>query len=178
MDVKRIENGVREILKGIGVNLQHEDFKETPERVARFFKELWKEEPKFTVFYGKNIDQLIVIDEIDTVCLCPHHLMLYSGTVSIGYLPDKKIAGLSKFGRVVDYLSGRPQIQESLTGSIVDYLQDRLKARALFVVIRASHSCMTARGVKKSRSITITSAQRGELAGTLRAEFLSLVRSK
>jgi len=178
MDVKRIECGVREILKGIGVNLQHEDFKETPERVARFFKELWKEEPKFTVFRGGTIDQLIVVDEIDMACLCPHHLMLYVGTVSIGYLPNKGMAGLSKFGRVVDYLSGKPQTQESLTENIADYLQGHLKARALFVVVRASHSCMTARGVKKARSTTITSAQRGKLANTLRAEFLSLIRSR
>jgi GTP cyclohydrolase IA len=178
VDQKKIQYGVRLILEAIGVDPEAEDFKDTPERVARFYKSLPREEPKFTTFTNRNINQLIIVEGIDFYSLCPHHLLVYTGMVAVGYLPTKKYAGLSKLARVVDYLAAVPKTQEDLTDDIARYLQKKLKASAVYVVVRATHSCMSIRGAKKPNSVTITSALEGPkaLVPELKAEFHTLLR--
>lgn len=176
LDGKKIERATNLLLEAIGVDTKSEDFVGTAKRVRRFWESLPQEEPVLTVFTNPSVDQLIVVEKMDFYCLCPHHVMPFMGEVSVGYLPSKKYAGLSKLARVIDWLAARPMTQEVLTEEIANYLQKKLKARALFVFIKAAHTCMNLRGVRKKNSITKTHALRGKEAVTLKQEFLQLIR--
>lgn len=141
-----------------------EELKNTPQRYKRFLKE-WLEDSNnftFTVFdKPKNVDQMITVKDIQLYSMCAHHLLPFYGKVHIGYLPSKKICGLSKLARVVDKFAHKPQLQEALTQQIADYLQDQLQPMGLMVVVEAEHLCMSMRGIKRPNHKTITSAIKG-----------------
>ncbi|MGH2528643.1 MAG: GTP cyclohydrolase I FolE [Actinomycetota bacterium] len=165
---KKIEEGVRLILEGIGDDPEREGIKDTPRRVADMYEEIFSgvgvdPTPIASVVPGANFDEMIMVKDIPLTALCEHHMLPFNGRAHVAYIPNKdgRITGLSKIARVVDVLSKRLQVQERLTTEIADTIDDALKPRGVFVMIEAEHLCMTMRGVKKPGSLTVTSAVRG-----------------
>jgi GTP cyclohydrolase I len=161
-------------------NLFNKEEKEnTPERIERFHKE-WAENAnfKFTVFDNPGYDQMIICKDIDFASLCSHHLLPFKGRAHIGYIPDKKICGLSKLARTVDAFASKPQLQEGLTEDITSFISDKLKPLGLMVVLDAAHDCMRIRGVKKPNSTMVTSSVKGVFRDKpqAREEFLRLIK--
>jgi len=167
-DRAKIEQGVRQILEGIGEDPDRGGLRETPSRVARMYEEIFagidvEASELVTVVEGADFDEMIMVRDIPLVSLCEHHLLPFNGKAHVAYIPNKsqQITGLSKVARVVDMLSKRPQVQERLTTEIAEAIERALTPRGVFVVIEAEHLCMTMRGVKKPGSVTVTSAVRG-----------------
>jgi len=165
VDIKRIEAAVKEILLAIGEDIEREGLKGTPGRVARMYAELlggMLENPKHLrrVFH-ENYDEIVLLRDIPFYSICEHHLMPFIGSAHVAYLPAGAVLGVSKLARVVDCFARRLQVQERLTDQIADFLMDSLKPRGVAVVLEASHSCMTIRGVKKPGSLMVTSSLRG-----------------
>jgi GTP cyclohydrolase I len=169
VDVERIERAVREILAAIGENPEREGLAETPRRVARAYKELCSglhddaRNHLGRVFHEPTED-LVLVRDIEVASLCEHHLLPFTGSAQIAYLPDKgRVVGLSKLARTVETFARRPQVQERLTAQIADALMEHLAPRGVAVIIDAEHFCMKLRGVRQSRPSTTTVALRGEL---------------
>ena len=184
MDLKRIEGAVREILAAVGEDPQREGLRETPARVARMYQELFsglQEDPAEHVgaVFTETYDEMVVLRDIPFNSMCEHHLMPFEGVAHVAYLPDGQVVGISKLARVVDGFAHRPQVQERLTSQIADLLMDKLKAKGVAVVLRATHTCMTCRGIKKAGSVMVTSAVRGRCKADARtrAEVMSLLHS-
>jgi GTP cyclohydrolase I len=180
VDQERIRRAVREILLAIGEDPDREGLHETPDRVARMYTEMsagLRMDPceplrkKFTEKY----DEMVVERDIEFASLCEHHLLPFVGKAHLAYLPNGKIVGLSKLARVVEVLARRPQVQERMTEEIADLLMKQLEARGVGVVLEASHTCMTIRGIRKPSSICTTSAMRGTFRTnqSTRLEFMS-----
>ncbi len=166
MDIERIQNAVREILAAVGEDPDREGLRETPARVARMYEELFsglRRDPAehLSATFAEQYDELVVLRDIPFNSMCEHHLLPFEGKVHVAYLPDGRVVGISKLARVVDDLAHRPQVQERLTEQITDLLMDKLKAKGVAVVIEATHTCMTCRGIRKSGSVMVTSAVRG-----------------
>jgi GTP cyclohydrolase I len=167
-DAKKVEEGVRLILEGIGEDPDRGGLRETPARVARMYEEIFAGVGKdasqlVTVVEGADHDEMIMVRDIPLYSSCEHHLLPWVGKAHVAYIPNKaqQITGLSKIARVVDLLSRKPQVQERLTTEIADAIDRALTPRGVFVVIEAEHLCMTMRGIKKPGSRTVTSAVRG-----------------
>ncbi|HEX6399769.1 MAG TPA: GTP cyclohydrolase I FolE [Actinomycetota bacterium] len=167
-DAKKVEEGVRLILEGIGEDPDRGGLRETPARVARMYEEIFAGVGKdaselVTVVEGADHDEMIMVRDIPLYSSCEHHLLPWVGKAHVAYIPNKaqQITGLSKIARVVDLLSRKPQVQERLTTEIADAIDRALTPRGVFVVIEAEHLCMTMRGIKKPGSMTVTSAVRG-----------------
>jgi GTP cyclohydrolase I len=167
-DAKKIEEGVRMILEGIGEDPDRGGLRETPARVARMYEEIFGGVGKdasqlVTVVFEEGHDEMIMIRDIPLYSSCEHHLLPWIGKAHVAYIPNKaqQITGLSKIARVVDLLSRKPQVQERLTTEIADAIDTALTPRGVFVVIEAEHLCMTMRGIKKPGSRTVTSTVRG-----------------
>jgi GTP cyclohydrolase I len=167
-DGKKIEEGVRLILEGIGEDPDRGGLRETPARVARMYEEIFAGVGKdasqlVTVVEGADHDEMIMVRDIPLYSSCEHHLLPWIGKAHVAYIPNKaqQITGLSKIARVVDLLSRKPQVQERLTTEIADAIDTALTPRGVFVVIEAEHLCMTMRGIKKPGSRTVTSTVRG-----------------
>jgi len=166
IDNKRIEKAVREILLAVGEDAEREGLKETPERVARMYTELlagMQEEPKehLRSVFSENYDEIVLLRDIPFYSICEHHLMPFIGSAHVAYLPSGAILGVSKLARIVDCFARRLQAQERLTYQIADFIMNNLKTQGVAVVLEASHSCMTIRGIKKPGSVMVTSAVRG-----------------
>lgn len=167
LGVSLAEEACADLLVAIGEDVEREGLIDTPKRVSKMYFELTSglrdPAPKITCFSkGKN-DQLIAILDIDFWSLCEHHLVPFYGRVHIGYLPDKKLVGLSKFGRIVDWFAKRPQIQEEMTANIADFIVENISPIGVIVVVEASHLCAMMRGVQKPNQLMVTSALRGTL---------------
>lgn len=185
VDHARIARAVREILIAIGEDPDREGLLDTPDRVARMYAEVFAglhHDP--AVFLQKTFtqqyDEMVIVKDIEFASCCEHHLLPFVGKAHIGYLPAGKVVGLSKLARVVESVAKRPQVQERMTEQVADLIMSELQPRGVGVIVEASHSCMTLRGVRKPGSMTITSAVRGlvkERAAT-RAEFMALVGQK
>jgi GTP cyclohydrolase IA len=167
-DGKKVEEGVRLILEGIGEDPDRAGLRETPARVSRMYEEIFAGIGKdasqvVTVVEGADHDEMIMVRDIPLQSFCEHHLIPFSGHAHVAYIPNKaqQITGLSKIARVVDLLSKRPQVQGRLTTEIAEAIDVALSPRGVFVVIEAEHLCMTMRGIKKPGSVTVTSAVRG-----------------
>jgi GTP cyclohydrolase IA len=183
VDQERIRRAVREILLAIGDDPDREGLKATPDRVARMYAEVFSgmgKDPRVHVktLFTQKYDEMVVVKDIQFESFCEHHLMPFIGRAHVGYLPNGKVVGLSKIPRVIDVLARRPQIQERLTEEVADFLMQELAARGVAVVMEATHTCMTIRGVHKPDSSLVTSAMRGAFRKKLatRSEFLALVR--
>lgn len=185
MDFDKIKQGVRLILEGIGEDLTREGLKETPERVAKMYGELFRnigEDPlagiRPTTFF-ENHDEMIIIRDIPFYSMCEHHLMPFYGKAHVAYIPGKegRVAGLSKLARVIDSASRKPSLQERLTMEIANALEKLLIPRGILVIIEAEHLCLSMRGVQKPGHMTITSAVRGAFRSSqkTRLEALSLI---
>lgn len=184
VDTKRIAAAVRELLLAIGENPDRNGLVETPDRVARAYREIlsgYIEDPRVHLDrqFDVDHDELVIVKDIPFSSLCEHHLLPFMGQAHIGYIPSDtgKVCGLSKLARVVDGYASRLQVQERLTVQVADALMDRLAAAGAVVVMEAEHLCMTMRGVQKPGAITTTSAVRGLLKDnpTTRAEALGLI---
>lgn len=166
VDKERIEKAVLEILDAVGEDPGREGLKETPARVARMYAELlegMQHEPAEhlkTVFH-EEYDEIVLLRDIPFYSMCEHHMMPFIGKAHVAYLPDGCVLGLSKLARIVDCFARRLQVQERLTVQIADFLMANLKPKGVAVVIEASHSCMTIRGIKKPGAMMATSALRG-----------------
>ncbi len=182
VDHARIEAAVREILLAVGEDPDREGLRETPARVARMYAEIFSglhQDPRelLAKTFTQKYDEMVVVKDIRFESVCEHHLLPFLGKAHIAYLPKGKIVGLSKLARVVEVLSRRPQVQERMTEEIADLVMRELDARGVGVVLEASHSCMTIRGVRKPDSLCTTSAMRGAFREnqSTRTEFLALL---
>jgi GTP cyclohydrolase I len=166
VDIERIEKAVKEILLAVGEDVEREGLKGTPARVAKMYAELlagMHEDPKqhLRSVFTEDYDEIVLLRDIPFYSICEHHLMPFIGSAHIAYLPSGGILGVSKLARIVDCFARRLQTQERLTGQIADFMMNNLKSRGIAVVLEASHSCMTIRGIKKPGSVMVTSALRG-----------------
>jgi GTP cyclohydrolase IA len=179
----KIKRAVRDILEAVGEDPDREGLQETPDRVARMYGEIFRglrEQPTDHTgkIFHENYNEVVVLRNISFSSTCEHHLMPFTGVAHIAYLPDTAIIGLSKLARVFDTFALRPQVQERLTNQAADFLMDNLKPKGVAVVVEATHTCMTVRGVQKAGSTMVTSALRGTFIKDqrTRAEVLSLIR--
>jgi len=177
-DVAAAEQGAGIMLAALGMDLSDPNLADTPARMARAYVELLTPH-EFTPTMFPNdeeYDELVLARQIPFTSVCEHHLLPFSGTAAVGYLPGARILGLSKLARVVELFARRPQVQERMTKQIATWLDEQLQPRGVGVVLEASHSCMTVRGVQARGSTTVTSAMLGRLRDDprTRSEFLAL----
>lgn len=188
VDAKKIEEGVRLILEGIGEDPEREGLLETPARVARMYEEVFAgltEDPArhFETTFDEHHEGMVLVRDIPFYSMCEHHLVPFFGKAHVAYIPaaDGRVCGLSKLARLVEAFARRPQVQERLTTQIADTLIEQLDPQGVIVVMEAEHMCMSMRGVKKPGSHTVTSAVRGVFAGSTdaarasRSEAMSLI---
>lgn len=182
VDHPRLERAVREILAAVGEDPDREGLRETPGRVARMYAELFSglhEDPRLHLrkFFTEKYDEVVLVKDISFNSMCEHHLLPFIGHAHIGYVPNGRVVGLSKLARVVDVVARRPQVQERMTETIADLLVQELDVRGVAVVIEASHSCMTIRGIRRPGSLCVTSAMRGLFRSNLssRSEIMNLI---
>jgi GTP cyclohydrolase I len=182
VDQPRIERAVREILAAVGEDPDREGLQETPARVARMYAELMSglhEDPRqhLKKFFTEKYDEMVLVRDITFNSMCEHHMLPFMGKAHIGYIPDGKVIGLSKLARVVDSVSRRPQVQERMTEEIANLLVSELDVRGVAVVIEATHTCMTIRGIRKPGSVCVTSAMKGLFRSNLssRSEVMTLI---
>ncbi len=175
---------IRELLIELGENPDREGLKNTPERVDKSLRFLTKgyrqniAEVFNDAFFTISSDEMVIVKEIEFYSLCEHHMLPFFGVCHVAYLPNKKVVGLSKLPRVVEFFSRRLQIQEQLTCQIAEAVSEHVTPHGVGVVIEAQHLCMMMRGVEKQRSKTVTSAMLGIFKSDpkTRAEFLDLLR--
>lgn len=182
VDLPRIERAVREILAAVGEDPDREGLRETPARVARMYAELFSglhDEPRVHLrkFFTEKYDEMVLVRDISFNSMCEHHMLPFTGVAHIGYIPNGKVVGLSKLARVVESVSHRPQVQERMTEEIANLLIEELDVKGVAVVIEATHSCMTIRGVRKPGSVCVTSAMKGIFRSNLssRSEVMTLI---
>jgi GTP cyclohydrolase IA len=182
VDLPRIERAVREILAAVGENPGREGLLETPARVARMYAELFSglhQEPRehLQKFFTEKYDELVLVRDISFNSMCEHHLLPFMGVTHVGYIPNGKVIGLSKLARVVEVVSKRPQVQERMTEQIANLLIDELDVKGVAVVVEATHTCMTIRGIRKPGSLCVTSAMKGQFRANLssRSEVMTLI---
>lgn len=177
----RIALAWRELLDALGYDLDAPHFRNTPARVARFWRD-WhragREPPHMTTFPADAYDEVVAVRGIHFHSLCAHHGLPFYGDAAVGYLPADRIVGLSKLARVVDYHARRFQTQEALTRDIATTLEGALAPRGVAVVLRAEHLCMAMRGIERPGHRTITSVMAGVFRDKpeARAEFLNLTK--
>lgn len=178
VDKQRAENAVRELIAAMGEDAGREGLKDTPARVARMLEELTagysdSAEKHLSKTFSEGGSALVVERDISFSSTCEHHLMPFFGRVHIAYVPDDRVAGLSKLARTVDVYARRLQLQERMNAEIADALFLHLAPKGVAVVVEAEHTCMTARGVKKIGSTTVSYAVRGEIPSSVVAMLMS-----
>mgnify|MGYP006287909207 CR=1 FL=1 len=184
IDKERIEKAVRDILEAVGEDPSREGLKNTPARVARMYEELlagMNDEPErhTQTIFNENYDEIVLLRDIPFNSLCEHHMLPFIGKAHVAYLPRGKVMGVSKLARIVDSFAHRLQLQERLTSQIADFIMNSVSPQGVAVVLQASHSCMTVRGIKKPGSLMVTSALRGIFKKDLRSrnEILNLMHN-
>ena len=185
MDQERIEKAVYELLSAIGEDTERSGLKETPNRVARMYAEIFsgiEEDPhQYLKIFDEDPDhnELVLVRDIPLYSVCEHHLLPFVGKAHIAYIPQNgRIIGLSKFSRIVNCFARRPQVQERLTAQVADFLYENLQPQGVAVVIEAEHLCMTMRGARAAGASTYTSALRGIMRrdAKTRAEVMALLQ--
>jgi GTP cyclohydrolase I len=186
MDLKKIEKGVRMILEGIGEDPERSGLKETPERVARMYEEIFSgletpTEELLKAIEGETHDEMVLLKDIPFYSVCEHHMIPFIGRVHVAYIPSGgKIVGLSEIVKAVDVLAKRLQVQERLTTQLADLIMNKLKPKGAMVIVDAEHLCISMRGVKKPGTRTVTSAVRGIFRSkqSTRDELLELIKKR
>lgn len=173
-----------QLLTELGEDTAREGLRDTPARAANAMRYLTKG-------YNENLDdiingalfdtemnEMVIIKDIELYSMCEHHLLPFIGKCHVGYLPNKKVIGLSKVARIIDFFARRLQIQERLTDEIAECIEHITGARGVAVIIEAKHLCMMMRGVEKQNSVMTTSVMRGDIKNnpSTRMEFLSLIK--
>ena len=175
---EEVSKHISDILTYIGENPSREGLKETPKRMIKSWETLFKgysqkPESVLKTFTEGSCDEMVILKDIEFYSMCEHHFMPFFGTISIGYLPNKKVIGISKLARLVEIYSRRLQIQEKLVAQIADSLMENLNPLGVMVVCKAKHMCICSREVKKHNAEMITSALRGVFnKHEVRQEFL------
>lgn len=187
IDTKLIEESIKNILIALGDDPEREGLKKTPYRVAKAYKEIFEgmqytnheiAEMFNTCFEDVNSGDLVLVEHIPIFSMCEHHILpMYNMNVSVGYIPNGKVIGLSKIARIADMAAKRLQLQERLGMDIMEILKEVLDTEDVMVVIEGEHACMTMRGVKKPGAKTKTAAISGKFDTnhTLRQEFYNLL---
>ncbi len=182
VDTQAVEQAVEKILRAIGEDPAREGLRGTPRRVADMYAELFSgmfDDPgrHLKVGFSERYDEMVILRDIRFHSMCEHHLLPFVGLAHVAYLPKGKVVGLSKLARVVETCARRPQVQERLTKQIADLIMDKLDAKGAGVIIEATHTCMTIRGVRKPGSVMVTSAMRGLFKSNLatRTEAINLL---
>lgn len=184
VDKEKIREAVTMLLEGIGEDPDREGLKETPDRIARMYEEIFgglNEDcheilsKRFTV----NNSEMVVERDITFYSMCEHHLLPFYGKAHIAYVPNGEVVGLSKLARTVEVYAKRPQLQERMTAQIADALMEELNPKGVMVMLEAEHMCMTMRGIKKPGSSTVTVATRGDFVDNemLQSTFYGRVRN-
>lgn len=183
----KIALAMASIIEAIGENPLREGIKDTPQRVAEMYAELFSGldvDPKaeLSVDFGEGYEEMVILKDIPFYSMCEHHLLPFYGVAHVGYIPSAggRVVGISKLARVVEIFARRPQLQERMTQQIADAIFEALVPDGVAVVIQAEHLCMIMRGIKKPGASVITSAVRGNFRSKIatRSEFLSLIQGK
>lgn len=182
MDSEKIKQGVALILEGIGEDTSREGLLDTPDRIARMCEEIFGGLEQDTAehfvkkFHATN-NNMVLEKDITFYSVCEHHLLPFYGKAHVAYIPNDKVAGLSKIARTVEVFARRPQIQENMTAQIADALEEHLEPKGVMVLLEAEHMCMTMRGVQKPGTETVTTIVRGAFADDmmLQQTFLQMV---
>lgn len=183
MDQEKIKQGVRLLLEGIGEDVTREGLLETPDRIARMCQQIYgglyeDAGEHLQKQFQATCNNIVLEKDITFYSTCEHHLLPFYGKAHVAYIPNGRVAGLSKLARTVEVFARRPQIQENMTAQIADALEKYLQPKGVMVMIEAEHMCMTMRGVQKPGSKTVTTIVRGAFADdyTLQQTFLQMVR--
>ena len=186
MDKVKVRQGIQLLLEGLGVDLESDHFRDTPERTAKAWIDelcsgLGEKNFSLTTFpVGVSYESsMVVLQHIPVRSVCAHHLLPFYGEATVAYIPDKRLCGLSKLSRIVDYYSRRPQVQEELTCDIANFLSEKLSPKGAGVIVKATHMCMAMRGVSHDGVMTTSSLKGSFLSeGNVRAEFMALANTQ
>ena len=179
-----IENSIIGILSYIGEDPNREGLLDTPKRIIKSWEKLfagYNQKPEDilkTTFSDGSCNEMVILKDIEFYSTCEHHFLPFIGKISIGYIPNRKVVGISKLARLVEIYTRRLQIQERMTGQIADDIMKYIQAQGCMVICEAQHLCMTSRGVEKQKSIMVTSAIRGLFFNQkeTKDEFLKLIK--
>lgn len=182
-DAEGVRKAVYDLLVAIGEDPERDGLRETPQRMARAYAELFAgltEDPAHHLdkVFDVGHEEMVLVRDIPMYSVCEHHLLPFHGVAHVGYIPgpDGRVTGLSKLARLVEGYARRPQVQERLTAQVADAMVERLHCKGVLVVVEAEHLCMSMRGVRKPGSNTVTSAVRGIMRNAAtRAEAMSLI---
>lgn len=182
-DQERAAAAVRELLLAVGEDVERDGLRDTPDRVARMYAEMFaglRQEAAdvLSTTFDLGHDEMVMVKDIEVYSMCEHHLVPFHGVAHVGYIPHEsgRITGLSKLARLVDVFARRPQVQERLTSQVADSLVELLEPRGAIVVVECEHLCMSMRGVRKPGARTVTSAVRGQMRDpATRSEAMSLI---
>ena len=184
VDLAVIKSAVRIILRAVGEDPDRDGLLETPRRVAKMYAEMFaglRLDPgrHLDVTFEETYDEIVLVKNIEFTSMCEHHLLPFRGVAHVAYIPNGRVTGLSKLARVVEEVSRRPQIQERMTRTIANLIEVGLQSNAVGVIVKAEHSCMSMRGIRKQGSSTVTSAMRGtfQTNPASRAELMSLINA-
>jgi GTP cyclohydrolase I len=187
VDKTKIAEAVTSIIKALGEDPDREGLRDTPERIADMYTELFTgldmdAKAELNVGFQVGHREMVILRDIPFYSMCEHHLLPFYGVAHVGYIPNEegRVVGVSKLARVVEIFAKRLQLQERMTSQIADAICEAIQPDGVAVVIQAEHLCMTMRGIKKPGSNVITSATRGlfRSRAATRAEFLSLVQGR
>lgn len=179
---EHILNNIREILAYIGDDPSREGLQETPLRILKSWDKLYggykmKPQDVLKTFTEGSCQEMVVLRDIEFYSTCEHHLQPFFGTISIGYLPNGRVLGISKLARLVEVFARRLQIQEKLVAQIADSLMETLQPLGVMVVCKAKHMCISSRGIEKHNAVMVTSAIRGAFNNMeVRSEFLEIIK--
>ena len=183
---KQAEEAVKTLIQWAGDNPDREGVIETPKRVVNAYKEFfggYESDPEQvlskTFDEVEGYDEMVIVRDIAIESHCEHHMVPFIGIAHIGYIPNKRIVGISKLARIADVFAKRLQTQETMTAQIADTINEVLKPKGVAVVIDAQHQCMTTRGTHKSESSTITRRMVGLVRAnsSTRNEFMNVINS-
>ncbi|MBO4674735.1 MAG: GTP cyclohydrolase I FolE [Elusimicrobiaceae bacterium] len=179
---EKVLQNLREILSYIGDDPFREGLLETPKRIVKSWKKLYggyaqKPQDVLKTFVEGSCEEMVVLKDIEFYSTCEHHLQPFFGTISIGYLPNGRVLGISKLARLVEVFARRLQIQEKLVAQIADSLMQTLHPHGVMVVCKAKHMCISSRGIEKHNAVMVTSAIRGAFKKMeVRSEFLEMIK--
>ena len=186
MDKKKIQEGVRLMLEGIGEDPSRPGLKDTPKRVADMYEEIFSglgtpPEELLIPMKGESHDEIVLLKDIYFYSVCEHHLLPFFGKAHLAYIPGKgQIVGIGDLAKALESLAKRPQVQERLTAQLADLIMKRLKPKGAMVIVDAEHLCLSMRGIKKPGHRTVTSAVRGLFRSkeSTRQELLELMKKR
>ena len=179
---EKVLQNLREILAYIGDNPSREGLLETPKRIVKSWKKIFggytqKPQDVLKTFVEGSCEEMVVLKDIEFYSTCEHHLQPFFGTISIGYLPNGRVLGISKLARLVEVFARRLQIQEKLVAQIADSLMETLHPHGVMVVCKAKHMCISSRGIEKHNAVMVTSAIRGAFKKLeVHSEFLEMIK--